>query len=77
MSSTSARLLESTPSTLKFADREVLKPKRQDQERNQRSGLLPETDLRLAELRMSLLFPPIQPEGVTVAEVEDSEHAVC
>ena len=32
-----------------------------------------ETDIKLAGLRMSLPFPPIQPEEMVVAEVEDSE----
>merc|ERR1712083_1163562 len=32
------------------------------------------TDLRLVELRMSLLSLPIQPGGRVVAEVEDSEY---
>ena len=55
-------------------DRVVLKQKPQAQELNQRSERWQEMDLRLVELRMSLLFQPIQPDGDTVAEVEDSEH---
>jgi len=69
-----ASLSASTLSTSRFVDRVELKPRRQDQELSQQSEHLQETGLRLAELRMSLLFPPIQPEKDMVAEVEDYEH---
>ena len=62
------------PYTSRFAEEEESRTKLQDQEHSLLSELLPETDLRLAGLRMSLQFPPIQPEKDMVAEVEDSEQ---
>jgi hypothetical protein len=73
-SSLAAKSLASTPSTSRFVDRVVLKQRPQAQELNQRSEHWQEMDLRLVELRMSLLFQPIQPDVDTDAEVEDSEH---
>merc|ERR1712066_394802 len=74
--STSARNCSwsaSTPSTSRSAVREEWRQRHQDPVHSRPSGLLPETGSRLAGLRMSLLFPPIQPERATVAEVEDCE----
>merc|ERR1711971_292987 len=64
---------ESIASTSSSADAEVWRTSVPDQVHSRPSGLSPETGSRLAGLRMSLLFPPIQPERATVAEVEDCE----
>merc|ERR1711920_757198 len=74
--STSARNCSwsaSTPSTSRSAVREEWRQRRQDQVHSRPSGLSQEMGLRLAGLRMSLLFPPVQPEEDMVAEVEDCE----
>jgi hypothetical protein len=65
---------ESTPSTLRSAAWAVWKRRPRDLVHSQPSEHSPETGLRLAGLRMSLLFLPIQPDVVVVAEVEDCEQ---
>merc|ERR1711865_8069 len=75
--STSAKpspLLESTPSTSNSEEEVVSVSRPLDPEPNLPSELLPETDLRSEELRMSLLSLPIPPEGRVVAEEEDCER---
>merc|ERR1719222_146229 len=64
----------STPSTSSCEAWVESKRRRLGQELSQRSEHLPETDLRLAGLRMSLLLPPIQPEEEAAAEEEDFER---
>merc|ERR1712183_289343 len=73
-SSKNSKSLESMLSTSSSEAWAEWKQRHQVQELSQRSEHLPETGLRLAGLRMSLLLPPILPEGDTVAEEEDSER---
>merc|ERR1712006_41234 len=71
-----SKLWESMQSTSSFAEEAELESRPPDPVPNLLSELWQEMVLKLAELRMSLLFLPIQPEGRAVAEVEDSEQRI-
>jgi len=60
--------------TSSWEPEEVSKPKPPDPVHNQLLEPSQEMDLKLVELRMSLPFPPTQPEEMEVAEEEDSEQ---